>query len=123
MTLLKYVIRCLYCRLPREQSLVVLNVCGNNKGCCTIFFVTSQEYIPGFLTFFSSPFIFVFQDTTCCCSDNAPRLGSKTLTLIKNTRSKNALSTMYNPDERGFPNLHFEIVKSFAGRRELTVIW
>ena len=47
-------------RLPPEQSLVVLNVCGNNKGCCSNFFVTSQEYIPGFLIFFSTPFIFVF---------------------------------------------------------------
>ena len=47
-------------RLPHEQLLVVLNVCGNNKGCCTILFVTSQEYISGFLVFFSTTFIFIF---------------------------------------------------------------
>ena len=67
------------------------------------FFVTSQEYIPGFLIFFSTPFIFVFQGTTCCCSDNAPTLGSKMLTLTKNTRSTNSVLTMFYPDKRGIP--------------------
>ena len=90
-------------RLPHEQSQVVLNVCGNNKGCCTILFVSSQEYILFFWYFFLLLSFSFLPETTCCCSDDAPRLRSKTLILIENTRSKNAVSTMFYPGERGIP--------------------
>ena len=98
-------------RLPREQSLAVLNVCGNSKGGYSIFFVTSQEYIPGFLIFFSTPFIFVFQGTTCCCSDGAPRLEGNILTLLKKTLNQKALFQLcFIQVNVAFHKLHFEIV-------------
>ena len=74
----------------------MLNVCGNNKGCIFLF-VTSQEYTPGFVVFL-----------LLRCSDDASRLRSETLTLIKNTRSEKAVSNMFYSDERDIPSFIFK---------------
>ena len=62
-----------------------------------LLFVTSQDYIPGFVVFF-----------LLRCSDDAPRLRSETLTLIKNTRLENAVSNMFYSDERGILSFIFK---------------